>query len=235
MDLGESVLCRCRPGFGGPDCNINVDDCASAPCQNAGTCIDGINDYVCRCTLGFSGKNCSVRADACLVHQCQHGGTCYTHFSGPVCQCPPGFMGPSCEFPVRPTFERAYWRSPSSSSSSSGLSPAALAASVILGIMAFGLAVCAVILHRRKRTKQIKRQQLCDSVFNDLESDNINNYGSPYPDERGNFLGHGVGGGSPVKVSNTSSRLSLPYCPAVADRVSADFVWSSTAVGMGLR
>ncbi|XP_062385440.1 delta-like protein B [Sardina pilchardus] len=231
VDLGQSVLCRCRPGFTGADCNINVDDCAQAPCQNAGTCVDAVNDYVCRCTLGYSGKNCSIRADACLLHQCQNGGTCYTHFSGPVCQCPPGFMGPGCEFPVRPSFERAYWRSPSTS----GLSPAALATSIILGMMAFGLAVCAVILHRRKRVKQIKRQQLCDSVFNDLEPENVSNFSSSYPDERGDYLAHIGGRNSHGKISNNDGRFSLSLCPGMTDRAGPEFIWSSSAVGTGLR
>ncbi len=42
MDLGASALCRCRPGFTGPRCETNIDDCARYPCQNAGTCQDGI-------------------------------------------------------------------------------------------------------------------------------------------------------------------------------------------------
>ncbi|XP_028822548.1 delta-like protein B [Denticeps clupeoides] len=196
VDLGQTVLCRCVPGFSGPGCHVNVDDCTSAPCRNGGTCVDGVNNYTCRCTLGFSGKNCSVRADACLAHQCQHGGTCYTHFSGPVCQCPPGFMGSSCEFPVQPSFERASWRS-----STSGPSPAAVAASCVLALVALGLAVAVVILRFRRRMRQMKRQQLCDSVFNDLE--NVNNLGPAFPYEREGFTPRSGG-----KVSNTEGRLS---------------------------
>ena len=36
----------------------NIDECASAPCQNGGTCQDGVNTYNCSCALGTRGTNC---------------------------------------------------------------------------------------------------------------------------------------------------------------------------------
>lgn len=91
------MLCRCRPGFSGPRCEHNVDDCSPNPCANGGTCVDGANAFTCSCTLGYAGARCRLRADACASGPCLHGATCYTHFSGHVCACPPGFMGPRCE------------------------------------------------------------------------------------------------------------------------------------------
>lgn len=38
---------------------IDIDECASQPCQNNGTCIDLINDYQCNCTDGFRGTTCT--------------------------------------------------------------------------------------------------------------------------------------------------------------------------------
>ena len=38
----------------------DVDDCAGEPCQNGGTCKDGLNDYICMCAVGYTGENCSV-------------------------------------------------------------------------------------------------------------------------------------------------------------------------------
>ena len=34
------------------------NDCASHPCRNGGTCIDGVNDYKCQCAVGYTGPNC---------------------------------------------------------------------------------------------------------------------------------------------------------------------------------
>ena len=40
-----------------------MDECngtnGTNPCQNNGTCIDGINSYSCNCTAGFIGPNCN--------------------------------------------------------------------------------------------------------------------------------------------------------------------------------
>lgn len=45
---------------------LDLDECASAPCQNGGSCIDGVNGYTCQCTLEWSGDNCHVRGDCIL-------------------------------------------------------------------------------------------------------------------------------------------------------------------------
>ena len=37
---------------------LDIDECASGPCQNGGLCIDGINQYVCRCIAGWAGTFC---------------------------------------------------------------------------------------------------------------------------------------------------------------------------------
>ena len=38
----------------------DIDDCYPSPCENNGTCIDGVNNYKCACVPGFEGKNCSI-------------------------------------------------------------------------------------------------------------------------------------------------------------------------------
>ena len=37
----------------------DIDDCASTPCENGGTCSDLVADYQCACVAGFTGKKCS--------------------------------------------------------------------------------------------------------------------------------------------------------------------------------
>ena len=38
----------------------DIDDCYPSPCENNGTCIDGVTNYTCACVPGFEGKNCSI-------------------------------------------------------------------------------------------------------------------------------------------------------------------------------
>ena len=45
---------------------IDIDECASNPCQNLGTCTDGVNQYVCGCVAGYTGANCETSK---LYHQ----------------------------------------------------------------------------------------------------------------------------------------------------------------------
>ena len=37
---------------------IDINECASNPCKNGGTCYDGINSYTCTCRSGWEGQNC---------------------------------------------------------------------------------------------------------------------------------------------------------------------------------
>lgn len=39
---------------------LDKDDCASAVCQNGGTCLDGIDTFLCKCLPGFEGNDCSA-------------------------------------------------------------------------------------------------------------------------------------------------------------------------------
>lgn len=44
------------PRFTGARCQVNIDDCASSPCRNGGTCHDSIAGYTCECPPGYTGK-----------------------------------------------------------------------------------------------------------------------------------------------------------------------------------
>ena len=38
----------------------DIDDCATWPCQNGGTCVDEVNGYTCVCAVGFEGPDCAI-------------------------------------------------------------------------------------------------------------------------------------------------------------------------------
>jgi hypothetical protein len=45
-------ICMCALGFTGRNCQVNIDECVSAPCRQLGVCLDGVNSYTCACMKG---------------------------------------------------------------------------------------------------------------------------------------------------------------------------------------
>ena len=89
-----------------------VDECASNPCVNNGTCHDGRGDFSCDCIPGYEGKTCADGENFCLVlgdfkavleinecerDPCLNGGVCADKFLAFVCNCSDGFEGERCE------------------------------------------------------------------------------------------------------------------------------------------
>ena len=38
----------------------DIDECASDPCQNGGTCVDQVNGYLCQCVPGYTDLQCQT-------------------------------------------------------------------------------------------------------------------------------------------------------------------------------
>ena len=74
-----------------------IDNCASEPCHNGGTCINDVGTYTCQCASGFSGSNCDINNDDCIGNQCENGGTCVDGIDSYTCSCPPDWGGDFCE------------------------------------------------------------------------------------------------------------------------------------------
>ncbi|XP_065894910.1 uncharacterized protein [Dysidea avara] len=55
----DCTMCNCPTGFVGSACETNINDCDPNPCQNGGSCTDGVGSFTCDCHNGFSGANCN--------------------------------------------------------------------------------------------------------------------------------------------------------------------------------
>ncbi|XP_078585634.1 von Willebrand factor D and EGF domain-containing protein-like [Branchiostoma floridae x Branchiostoma japonicum] len=85
--------CHCENGFTGSQCETDIDECQSSPCQNNGICIDQANSFICNCPFGFTGDDCGL-VDACAPNPCFPGAACQNQLGGYVCgDCPPGYDG----------------------------------------------------------------------------------------------------------------------------------------------
>ncbi|XP_032382115.1 protein jagged-2 isoform X1 [Etheostoma spectabile] len=88
--------CSCEPGFTGTYCHENINDCASSPCKNGGTCIDGINSFQCFCPDGWEGSLCDADVNECNKNPCQNGGQCVDLLNDFYCNCVDNWKGKTC-------------------------------------------------------------------------------------------------------------------------------------------
>uniref|UniRef100_A0AAX7VFF1 Delta-like protein n=1 Tax=Astatotilapia calliptera TaxID=8154 RepID=A0AAX7VFF1_ASTCA len=105
--------CSCDPGFTGTYCHENINDCASSPCKNGGTCIDEINSFKCFCPDGWEGSLCDVGecllsdsfpdVNECSRNPCQNGGQCVDLLNDFYCNCVDNWKGKTCHSPKNST------------------------------------------------------------------------------------------------------------------------------------
>eukprot|EP01045_Picozoa_sp_COSAG04_P020189 COSAG04_NODE_2042_length_4939_cov_10.170868_1_plen_448_part_00 len=63
-----SYKCSCSAGFTGLNCNFDMNECASAPCANGGTCTEPEGGaYSCECAAGWAGESCKDKAGATVA------------------------------------------------------------------------------------------------------------------------------------------------------------------------
>uniref|UniRef100_A0A8C7NQD2 Notch receptor 2 n=1 Tax=Oncorhynchus mykiss TaxID=8022 RepID=A0A8C7NQD2_ONCMY len=124
VDRLNGYSCQCRPGFtddpiklqyltdtrvflftilvniplpSGVNCEFNMEECASSPCENHGTCVDGVNTYSCLCDPPYSGPRCTEDVDECRKNPCQNRARCINSQGSYVCKCRPGYSGLNCQ------------------------------------------------------------------------------------------------------------------------------------------
>lgn len=87
---------------GAPQFRYGWDHCYGvSPCENGGTCVNGLTSSTCQCVLGFVGAHCEVEVNNCLPNICENGGTCTNGVNTFACTCPEGFTGLNCQASVR--------------------------------------------------------------------------------------------------------------------------------------
>ena len=70
------------------------------PCQNDGTCADGMNMNSCAFLAGFNGTNCENNIDECALMPCQNDGTCTDGINMHRYTCAAGFTGTDCQINI---------------------------------------------------------------------------------------------------------------------------------------
>lgn len=93
----QPYVCSCRPGYTGPLCQTDVDECQPAPCHNGGTCHNLVGRFSCSCSPGFTGTACERDVNECLSNPCKNGAPCSNFPGGFSCLCKAGFTGPTCD------------------------------------------------------------------------------------------------------------------------------------------
>ncbi|XP_054654555.1 protein eyes shut homolog isoform X4 [Dunckerocampus dactyliophorus] len=88
--------CRCRSGFTGPRCEINMDECSSSPCVN-GFCYDVVDGFYCLCNPGYAGLRCEKDTDDCLNSLCSRNSICKDLHLSYECVCHSGWAGEYCQ------------------------------------------------------------------------------------------------------------------------------------------
>lgn len=71
----------------GVNCEQNLDECLSNPCQNGGTCDDRNNGYVCYCPLGYAGLHCDLDVAVCDTGNQMIKYLCPTHILSDCVAC----------------------------------------------------------------------------------------------------------------------------------------------------
>lgn len=75
----------------------DINECASEPCMNGGTCFDRENGFYCHCMAEWKGPICQLDADECAGSPCQNAYACRNIIGDYLCDCINGWTGKNCD------------------------------------------------------------------------------------------------------------------------------------------
>jgi hypothetical protein len=92
----DAYVCDCV-GWSGFNCEVDIDECASAPCQNGGLCLDSLTAFTGRQTL-LTDRSLPTRvAEPYYSELFAQLAVAVGDF---LCKCPAGWVGDQCETDV---------------------------------------------------------------------------------------------------------------------------------------
>ena len=59
----------------------DINDCSTSPCDNGGTCTDGINTYTCQCSDGYTGNDCQTGTEEYSITFQYNQQSAISHYS----------------------------------------------------------------------------------------------------------------------------------------------------------
>jgi Notch-like protein len=99
VDGPNTFTCNCYPGFTGPECMDNINECVDpgVNCSGNGQCVDEVGSYSCNCSAGYNGTDCEINIDHCSPSPCGENGQCTDGVNSFTCNCATGYTGTLCD------------------------------------------------------------------------------------------------------------------------------------------
>ncbi len=67
----------CSAGYTGQNCETEMDECQSSPCENSGSCTDGVSSYNCTCPTEYYGQHCEIGRNRTKTRE--ENRSCFEH------------------------------------------------------------------------------------------------------------------------------------------------------------